>query len=86
MKFSPDGKFLLEFGKRGTGPGEFGMPHNVQVDVQERVYVSDRDNGRVQVFDSNGKFLREWAGRTSALHMTKDQHLWVGGILFAKLH
>jgi DNA-binding beta-propeller fold protein YncE len=84
VKFSPDGKFLLEFGKRGTGPGEFGMPHNVQVDAQERVYISDRDNGRVQVFDSNGKFLKVWAGTggASALHMTKDQRLWVGGVLF----
>jgi DNA-binding beta-propeller fold protein YncE len=84
VKFSPDGKFLLEFGKRGTGPGEFGMPHNVQVDAQERVYISDRDNGRIQVFDSNGKFLKVWAGTggASAIHMTKDQHLWVGNVLF----
>jgi DNA-binding beta-propeller fold protein YncE len=84
VKFAKDGKFLLEFGKRGTGPGEFGMPHNVAVDNQERVYVSDRDNGRVEVFDSNGKFLKEWAGTggASVLAMTKDQHLWVGNVLF----
>jgi DNA-binding beta-propeller fold protein YncE len=84
VKFTKDGKFVLEFGKRGTGPGEFGMPHNVAVDARERVYISDRDNGRVQVFDSNGKFLKEWAGTggASVLAMTKDQHLWVGNVLF----
>jgi DNA-binding beta-propeller fold protein YncE len=84
VKFTKDGKFLLEFGKRGTGPGEFGMPHNVAVDAQERVYISDRDNGRVEVFDSNGKFLKEWAGTggASVLAITKDQHLWVGNVLF----
>ena len=57
VKFSRDGKYLLEWGKRGTGPGEFGLPHNVVVDEQGQVYVTDRDNQRIQVFDPNGKFL-----------------------------
>ena len=52
--------------------------------ARERVYISDRDNGRVEVFDSNGKFLKEWAGTggASVLAMTKHQHLWVGNVLF----
>ncbi len=62
VKFSRDGKYLLEWGKRGTGPGEFGLPHNVVVDPQDRVYVTDRDNQRIQIFDANGKFLTEWTG------------------------
>ena len=74
---------MLEFGKRGAGPGEFGLPHNVVVDAQGKVYVTDRDHSRVEVFDSNGKFLTEWKthGGVSTLFMTKDQHIWAGGVL-----
>ena len=56
-KFTRDGKFLLQFGTRGTGPGQFALPHNVNVvvDAQGKVYVTDRDNERVEVFDGNGK-------------------------------
>ena len=43
VKFSRDGKYLLEWGKRGTGPGEFNLPHQVQLDSKGRVWVSDRD-------------------------------------------
>ncbi|MGE0406496.1 MAG: peptidyl-alpha-hydroxyglycine alpha-amidating lyase family protein [Candidatus Korobacteraceae bacterium] len=87
VKFSPSGEFLLEFGKRGTGPGEFGLPHNVQVDAQGKVYVSDRDNQRIQVFDPSGKFLSEWAGTggISAMLIVKDQsgqeRIWTSGVL-----
>ena len=83
VKFSHDGKYLLEWGKRGTGPGEFGLPHSVAVDAQGRVYVSDRDNLRVEVFDPNGKFLSQWAGTGgySAMVITKDQKIWTGSVL-----
>lgn len=83
VKYSADGEYLLEWGSRGTGPGEFGLPHNLQVDAEGRVYVSDRDNRRVQVFDADGGFLAEWPeiGGNSALFMTEDQHLWTGGTL-----
>jgi DNA-binding beta-propeller fold protein YncE len=83
VKYSRDGKYLLQWGTRGTGPGEFQLPHNVAVDAQGRVYVTDRDNRRVEVFDSSGKFLSQWAdiGGVSALCITKDQRIWTGGIL-----
>ncbi len=83
VKFSADGKYLLRWGKRGTGPGEFGLPHNLVVDARGRVYVTDRDNRRIQVFDPQGKFLDQWedVGGVSTLFMTKDQHIWTGGIL-----
>jgi DNA-binding beta-propeller fold protein YncE len=83
VKFSKDGKFLLEWGRRGTGPGEFGLPHNVVVDAQGRVYVTDRDNQRIQIFDANGKYLTEWkkTGGISGLAMTRDGRIITGGVV-----
>jgi DNA-binding beta-propeller fold protein YncE len=83
VKYNHDGKYLLQWGTRGSGPGEFQLPHNVAVDAQGKVYVADRDNRRVEVFDPSGKFLSEWPdiGGVSALVITKDQHIWTGGIL-----
>jgi DNA-binding beta-propeller fold protein YncE len=84
VKYSPDGKYLLEWGKRGSGPGEFTLPHNLAVDNSGRVYVTDRENRRIQVFDANGTFLKQWegVGGISALFITKEQRLWGGGTLF----
>lgn len=59
-KFGPDGKFLFQWGTRGAGPGEFNVPHAITVDGSGRVYVADRENDRVQVFDSSGRFLAQW--------------------------
>ena len=85
VKYTADGQYLLEWGRRGTGPGEFGLPHNLVVDAAGRVYVTDRDNQRVQVFGPEGRFLSEWAdiGGNSALFMTigEDQQIWTGGTL-----
>ena len=83
VKYTAGGKYLLEWGSRGIGPGEFGLPHNLVVDDDGRVYVTDRDNQRVQVFTSDGEFLREWAdiGGNSALFMTAEQQIWTGGTL-----
>ncbi|HNP23327.1 MAG TPA: peptidyl-alpha-hydroxyglycine alpha-amidating lyase family protein [Panacibacter sp.] len=60
-KFSADGKFLFAWGKEGSGPGEFNIPHGITLDENENVVVADRENRRVQLFDSTGKFLREYA-------------------------
>ncbi len=83
VKFDADGQYVLQWGSRGTGPGEFGLPHNLAVDAAGRVYVTDRDNQRVQVFSADGAFLTEWRdiGGNSALFMTSDQQLWTGGTL-----
>lgn len=83
VKYSPGGKYLSEWGKRGTGEGEFELPHNLAVDAQGRVYVTDRDNQRIQVFDAQGKFLAQWkdVGGVSTLFMTENQQLWTGGLL-----
>lgn len=59
-KFSARGRFLFDWGKKGDQPGEFNLPHGISLDAQGRVYVADRSNSRVQIFDSNGKFLAQW--------------------------
>ncbi len=53
------------------------------IDAQGKVYVTDRDNQRIEVFDDHGKFLSQWTGTggVSGLFMTKDQHIWTGSVL-----
>ena len=79
VKFDKTGKFLTQWGTRGTGPSQFNLPHCVVVDAQRRVYVSDRGNSRIQVFDENGKFLDQWPSIPQPHHMmiTQDQSLWL---------
>jgi NHL repeat len=59
-KYSPDGKLLISWGAPGTGEGEFNIVHNICCDADGWVYVADRENHRVQVFDGNGKFEAQW--------------------------
>jgi len=83
VKFSRDGKYILQWGTRGTGPGQFGLPHNVVVDSQDRVYVTDRDNQRIEVFDASGKFVTEWknTGGVSGLALTNDGRIVTGAVV-----
>lgn len=60
VKFSAEGKYLLEWGQKGKGPGEFNLPHAIFLDKKGRVYVGDRENNRVQVFTAAGKFIEQW--------------------------
>jgi peptidylamidoglycolate lyase len=62
VKYSPDGVFVAEWGTKGKLPGEFDLPHAIALDAGGHVYVLDRGNARVQVFDGNGHFLAQWAG------------------------
>ena len=59
-KYSPDGKRLLSWGEPGTDPGQFNIPHNIATDAEGWVYVADRENHRVQVFDGNGRYETQW--------------------------
>jgi DNA-binding beta-propeller fold protein YncE len=61
-RFGPDGQLRHSWGEAGSGPGQFDTPHSLWVDDQERVYVVDRGNSRVQVFDGDGRFLAAWTG------------------------
>jgi DNA-binding beta-propeller fold protein YncE len=62
MKFAPNGKFLTSWGTAGKGPREFRLPHSIAIDAKGRILVGDRENDRVQIFDSEGKLLEIWTG------------------------
>ena len=65
-KFSPDGKHLFSWGESGTGPGQFNIVHNIAVDKDGWVYIADRENHRIQVFDPNGKYETQWVNLSRA--------------------
>ena len=58
-KVDKNGKWLKSWGEPGSGPGQFNTPHSIATDAKGNVYVADRGNGRIQVFDGDGKFERE---------------------------
>ncbi len=60
IKFSKEGNYLFEWGKKGTGHGQFNIPHCISLDSHGNVFVADRENNRIQEFDMNGSFLKEW--------------------------
>jgi hypothetical protein len=64
VKFSKDGKFIKTWGKKGSAPGELDIPHAIAMDSQGRLFVGDRQNNRIQIFDQDGKFMDH--GRNSA--------------------
>ncbi len=68
LEYTADGTRVREWGTPGTGPGQFVLPHSIQIDPAGLVYVADRENGRVQRFDQTGKYLGEWVyGKTFGL-------------------
>jgi DNA-binding beta-propeller fold protein YncE len=79
VKFSKEGRYVTAWGKKGNGPGEFNLPHSVAVDKQGRVYIADRENFRVQVFDSDGKFLEQWkdVGSPWGLDLQPDETMFI---------
>jgi peptidylamidoglycolate lyase len=84
VKFDRNGKYLMSWGQRGvepneTRPGYMNTVHAIAIDRNRRIYISDRANSRIQVFDENGKFLDAWPNirRPYAFLMSADQHLWV---------
>jgi DNA-binding beta-propeller fold protein YncE len=79
-KFTADGELLFSWGEPGkTGPGEFHVPHGVWVHTDGRVFVADRENNRIQIFDADGKYLEEWGGmaRPCDIYIDADEILYV---------
>jgi streptogramin lyase len=79
VKFSKDGKFIKAWGKKGSGPGEFDVPHTLAMDSKGRLFVGDRNNSRIQIFDQDGKFLEEWKqfSRPSGIFIDKNDIIYV---------
>src|SRR5688572_21789993 len=64
IKFSSEGDYLTSWGSYGPETGQFDVPHSIALDSQGRVYVADRGNARVQIFDETGQFITEWKDKS----------------------
>ena len=79
VKFAKDGKFIKDFGRHGSGPGDFNMPHGLAFDAEGRLFVCDRANNRIQIFDQDGDFIDQWTqfGRPSGIFIDKRDTIYV---------
>ena len=91
VKFDKDGKFLMTWGEKGnngteTRPYYMNTVHGIAIDDNRKVYVIDRSNNRIQIFDENGKYIEDWSGikRPYYIYMSADQHLWVSDAVTQK--
>ena len=86
-KFSPDGTLLLSWGEPGYALGQFDLPHAVWVDKQDRVWVTDRENCRIQIFNAEGKFLSQWTdlGRPTDLCMDSEGIVYISELSPSRL-
>ena len=71
-KYSPDGRLLFSWGESGTDPGCFNIVHNIAIDAEGWVYIADRENHRVQVFDTNGRYQTQWVNLSKAACVCLD--------------
>ena len=79
VKFSSDGAYLMEWGETGSEPGQFRTPHALAMDSQGLLYVGDRSNRRIQVFEQDGTFVRDFYnfGRASGVAIDGDDNIYV---------
>ena len=85
LKFDKYGRPLLGWGMKGTGPGQFDTPHTIVIDG-DLVYVGDRENARIQIFDRNGQFLRQWSlGYPFGLVIAPDHVLYMGDAIAGRI-
>ncbi len=81
VHFDANGKYINEWGQAGAEPGQFALPHSIVGDSRGRLYVADRENARIQVFDTKGKLLAVWENLITpwGLWITKKNEIWVCG-------
>ena len=79
LRFDKRGRFLRAFGTRGTGPGQFDQPHALAMDSKGRLFVGDRSNNRIQIFDRKGNLVAEWTqfSRPSGIYIDKKDNIYV---------
>jgi sugar lactone lactonase YvrE len=79
LKFSRDGKLITSFGKKGSGPGEMDQPHALAMDSAGRLFVGDRSNNRILIFDQQGKLLDTWSqfSRPSGIFIDRQDMIYV---------
>ncbi|HEY4406348.1 MAG TPA: peptidyl-alpha-hydroxyglycine alpha-amidating lyase family protein, partial [Xanthobacteraceae bacterium] len=79
VKITKDGMFIKAWGSKGTAPGQFDTPHMLAMDSAGRLFVADRVNNRIQIFDQDGQFLDEWKqfGRPSSVYINKNDIIYV---------
>jgi sugar lactone lactonase YvrE len=80
LEYTANGRKVREWGSAGNGPGQFHLPHSIAIDENNILYVADRENGRIEKFDLDGKFLGEIPklGRTYSLKLGANGTLWAG--------
>jgi hypothetical protein len=80
LEYTAGGKKVREWGSAGTGAGEFHLPHSIVADENGILYVADRENGRIEKFNLDGKYLGEFPnlGRTYSLKLGANGTLWAG--------
>ncbi|MEZ5287049.1 MAG: peptidyl-alpha-hydroxyglycine alpha-amidating lyase family protein [Vicinamibacterales bacterium] len=74
VKFARDGTFIKAWGRKGSGPGEFDVPHSIVIDRRGRLLVADRSNKRIQLFTQDGEYLAEWTQFGSPSGLFIDDH------------
>ena len=79
VKFDRNGRFLKTWGRKGMGPGEFDVVHALALDSRGRLFVGDRQNNRVQIFDAEGTFIDQWFqfGRPSGIYIDANDVMYV---------
>jgi len=79
VKFTKDGKFIKTWGTKGSGPGELDIPHAIAMDSQGRLFVGDRQNNRIQIFDQEGNVIAQWPqfSRPSGIYIDAKDNIYV---------
>ncbi len=82
-KYSPEGEHIMSWGSSGIDPGQFVIPHNIEVDKDDNVYVADRENHRIQVFDTDGKLQHIWHDiwKPAGISLAPDGNLYIAELM-----
>ena len=79
LKFDSEGNFQMMWGSRGDGPGQFSVAHSIVIDDDDDLYVADRENQRIQIFDTDGNFVDQWtfSAMVCALYLGDDGFMYI---------